>query len=120
MKRTTAAGRSGKDYDDEAAVVEVGPLSGALSPFESWTRNPASTPNCDRGRESPCRSTLTRIRCRGLSPLPTSILQEGSMQVLYPRCAGLDIHKRRIQKGYSVRLKMFQQTREKPSLRNAS
>jgi endogenous inhibitor of DNA gyrase (YacG/DUF329 family) len=28
-----------------------------------------------------------------LSPLPFSILQEGSMQVLYPRCAGLDIHK---------------------------
>jgi len=44
MKRTTAAGGSEKEYDDGAAVVEVGSLSGALSPFESWTRNPASTP----------------------------------------------------------------------------
>lgn len=31
-------------------MVEVGPLSGALSPFESWTRSPASTPNCDLGQ----------------------------------------------------------------------
>lgn len=66
MKRTTAAGGSGKEYDDEAAVVEVGPLCGALSRFESWTRNPASTPNCDRGAhvalpEHAYQNPITRV-----------------------------------------------------------
>lgn len=50
LVRTTAVGGSGKEDDDEAAVVEVGPLSGAMSPLESWIRNPVSTPNCDGRR----------------------------------------------------------------------
>ena len=38
------------------------------------------------------RSTTSRLRRRGLLPAPL-IMEEDAMEVLYPRCAGLDVHK---------------------------
>ena len=64
---------------------------GATSPFSSWTRNPASTPNCGHGRRRPA-ARLVDFDDEG-SSRRRATKGGGPMQVLYPRCAGLDVHK---------------------------
>lgn len=65
-------------------------MLGASSPSNSWTRSPARTPNCDDGRDRPghaYQSSITRVAAAAIDPAG------GSIQILYPRCAGLDVHK---------------------------
>jgi hypothetical protein len=65
---------------------------GAFSPYRSWTRGLTSTPSCRHGARLRSWSTLSRFRRRGPhadAPFP----QEADMDVLYPKCAGLDVHK---------------------------
>src|SRR5919202_3965930 len=62
---------------------------GAASPQKSRTRSLTRTPYCRRAR--PGRSTHPRVRHRGL--LAGTACEEVTMQVLHPRCAGLDVHR---------------------------
>src|SRR5215212_474522 len=59
------------------------------SPISSWTRSPASTPYCRRRSQDP-RARLVDFDDAGSSPIDS---EEKKMEVLYARCAGLDVHK---------------------------
>src|SRR6266853_1805527 len=80
MKQSTVSARRGH---------RGRPFIGADSPCLSLTRSPASTPYCDRS--TVLASASFRFRIRGLHARAAS---EGRrlMEVLYPRCAGLDVH----------------------------
>ena len=60
------------------------------SPRISWTRGTRSTPDCARAARP--GSALFRLSIQGC-PAPAAQWMEGVMEVLYPRCAGLDVHK---------------------------
>src|SRR5690606_1634048 len=66
---------------------------GASSPYLSWTRGSTSTPYCRQGPYAPehaLQSSMTWAarRCRRDT--------EAMMDVIYPRCAGLDVHKQTV------------------------
>src|SRR6266853_4637871 len=80
MKQSTVSARRGH---------RGRPFIGADSPCLSLTRSPASTPYCDRS--TVLASASFRFRIRGFH---ARAAHEGRrlMEVLYPRCAGLDVH----------------------------
>src|SRR5437899_8470368 len=64
---------------------------------------PSLQPSLTRasGSTLPCRLRSRRARIPDFEhtdalPVPTPIRKEGAMEVLYPRCAGLDIHKKSV------------------------
>ena len=69
-------------------------MSGVMNPYNRWTRGLTSTPPCDLGltpQEHVFQTSMTWAapRCR-------SYHMEANMEVMYPRCAGLDVHKRTV------------------------
>src|ERR1700747_2332094 len=68
-----------------------------LSPQRSLTGKPRSTTNC-------CRYRRWRAREGDSQPrrLPPDAMQEETMQVVYARCAGLDVHKKTVSACISV------------------
>jgi transposase len=68
-------------------------LLGAKSPTVSLTLGPWSTPDC---RQS-VRWTVEHVYENALNEVPSpAVLVEDAMEVLYPRCAGLDVHKKTV------------------------
>src|SRR5207253_6526697 len=65
----------------------------ASNPYISWTRGSTSPPYCRLGRCAPEHASQTSMtwaarRCRRTL--------EAIMEVIYPRCAGLDVHKQTV------------------------
>src|SRR3990172_9037119 len=86
--------RNGVGWRRCVAGTEVGSSLVRTSPALSLAGGPSSTRDCRRrGEPETGRSanTIERVPKRGLHA--GNALQEGAMQVLYPRCAGLDVHK---------------------------
>jgi transposase len=67
---------------------------GATSPLASWTRDPASTPNCCHERASARRARILEFDDEGFSRRHfVLVIVEETYAGLYERCAGLDVHK---------------------------
>src|SRR5262245_39650670 len=72
--------------------MEVGLALVLVSPKVSWTRSPLSTPDC-RHRQGR-RARLQDFKDKDSPPMRHG--EEGTMEVMHARCAGLDVHQKTV------------------------
>ena len=72
---------------------EVGSFTGAEEPEYKLDPEPREHPVLQRPGLGSGERAFQTSRNRGFTPTTRHVYREGAMEVLYPRCAGLDVHK---------------------------